>query len=186
MLLHSKERHSDLHSFLLGQWLLAQEAHGDWFAVEHNSAVADNLSQKYGKTKMWLCVQHYVWILCQQCLELFDKKNCLHNCFVTIKVSLFSEAPLAGISVKHFLVLFALGDIFFRCVWNPVLGSLQEGRHLGHQGGSFGGHWHGDCHLCIMITHPPPSHHKHSHHLCSLDNDSSTQAPAQAVASWKK
>ena len=81
----------------------------------------------------------------------FWQKNCLHNCFVTIKVSLFSEAPLAGISVKHFLVLFALGDIFFRCVWNPVLGSLQEGRHLGHQGGSFGGHWHGDRHLCIMI-----------------------------------
>merc|ERR1712156_1377575 len=25
-----------------------KEAHGDWFAVEHNSAVADNLSQKYG------------------------------------------------------------------------------------------------------------------------------------------
>ena len=47
MLLHSKEKHSDLHSFIL-----AQEAHGDWFAVEHNSAVADNLSQKYGKTKM--------------------------------------------------------------------------------------------------------------------------------------
>ena len=52
MLLHSKERYSDLHNFILGQWLLAQEAHGDWFAVEHNSAVADNLSQKTNKTNM--------------------------------------------------------------------------------------------------------------------------------------
>ena len=69
MLLHSKERYSDLHNFILGQWLLAQEAHGDWFAVEHNSAVADNLSQKYGKTKMRLCAWYYIWILCQQCLK---------------------------------------------------------------------------------------------------------------------
>ena len=91
----------------------------------------------------------------------FLAKKCVHNCFV----SLFPEAPLAGISVKNYLVLFALGDIFCRCVWNPLLGGLQEGRHLGHQEGSFGGHWHGDRHLCIMITHPPPPHHKHhSHH----------------------
>ena len=44
MLLHSKERYSVLHNFILGEWLLAQEAHGDWFAVEHNSDVAENLT----------------------------------------------------------------------------------------------------------------------------------------------
>ena len=40
-----------------------------------------------------------------------ETKKCLHNCFVPIKVSLSSEAPLAGISVNNYLVLFALGDI---------------------------------------------------------------------------
>ena len=28
-----------------------QESHGDWLATEHNSAVANNLKQKYGKHK---------------------------------------------------------------------------------------------------------------------------------------
>ena len=107
MLLHSKEKHSDLHSFIL-----AQEAHGDWFAVEHNSAVADNLSQKYGKTKMWLCVQHYVWILCQQCLELFDKKIVYTTVLSQLKLASFLKPPLQEFLWNIFLS-YLPSEIFF-------------------------------------------------------------------------
>ena len=58
---------------------------------------------------MWLCVQYNVWILCQQCLELFGKKKCLHNCFVTINLSLFSEALLQEFLCKIILSCLALG-----------------------------------------------------------------------------
>ena len=29
-----------------------QESHGDWLAAEHNSAVANNLKQKYGENNL--------------------------------------------------------------------------------------------------------------------------------------
>ena len=95
MLLHSKERYSHLHNFIHGHWLFAQEAHGDWFAVEHNSAAADNLSQNMLRLKCDFVFNTMSGFFANSAVSgtCWQKKS-LHNCFETIKVSLVSDAPL--------------------------------------------------------------------------------------------
>ena len=40
-----------------------QESHGDWLATEHNSAVANNLKQKYGEQITIMMIMMIVIIL---------------------------------------------------------------------------------------------------------------------------
>ena len=40
-----------------------QESHGDWLATEHNSAVANNLKQKYGEQITIVMIMMIIMIL---------------------------------------------------------------------------------------------------------------------------
>ena len=53
------------------QFNAMQESHGDWLAAEHNSAVANNLKQKYGKNSCNEDIHNY---------NDFNYDSCDDNC----------------------------------------------------------------------------------------------------------
>ena len=74
-----------------------QESHGDWLATEHNSAVANNLKQKYGEQ---------ITIMMMMIIMMLTLRSYMYKVFTMLATSLIDWKEDDGNKIKTMVLKF--------------------------------------------------------------------------------
>ena len=136
-----------------------QESHGDWMAAEHNSAVANNLKQKYGKNSCNEDIHNYndfimtVMMIIVVMNNLKQKYHILNmaNSFLIMRMMATKIIKTYNDGSKNYKAYNddddddkAYDDYdICRSIWHPLPCCLQKGWNPCHKGWACRSYWHG-------------------------------------------